>query len=202
MLWTLLLLFCFEVCVAQRLGGSNPCEPLPYQIYWNVGEADPPTVNLGDFLIFTANFTQTGDGCSNPGCKSWSQGLFPTISASGDMVNGGVPQNANLTAHLEALEKTVVTWIPDPEWSGNGVLDFEAWTTVWELNSSPTGDWHSFRYTNYSIYLERLKHPDWNDSEIEAAAKKSFQEAATNFFVETLKTLSGLRPKVTCMKSQ
>ncbi len=192
MLVSLLLV---SLCVARSVESTSPCKPLPYQVYWNVGESDPTAVDLRDFLIFSANFTQTGNGCSNPGCKSWSQGLFPTISASGEMVNGGVPQNANLTAHLEALRKTVVSWIPDPDWSGNAVLDFEAWTTVWELNTD-SGDWHSIRYTNYSLYLEKLKHPDWNDSEIEAAAKKAFQGAATTFFVETLKTLSGLRPKV------
>ena len=192
MAWLLLLSLLFTITVEC----SATCEPLPYQIYWNVGESDPlPAINLSDFLIFPANFTQTGSGCSNPGCKPWSQGFFPTISASGEIVNGGVPQNANLTAHLERLAKTVVDWIPDPDWSGNAVLDFEAWTTVWELNNG-AGDWHSARYVNYSIYLEKLKHPDWNDSAIVAAAKGEFQTAATNFFVQTLKTVTELRPKV------
>lgn len=173
---------------------KTECVPLPYEIFWNVAESNPP-LNLSQFLIFPANYTQTGSGCSNPGCKPWSQGLFPTISASGEIVNGGVPQNANLSAHLERLSETVVTWIPDPEWSGNAVLDFEAWTTVWELNSG-TGDWHSYRYANYSIYLEKLKHPDWDDLQILLQARESFEAAATNFFVETLYTVRKLRPKV------
>ena len=71
--------------------------------------------------------------------------MFPTISDSGDKVNGGVPQNANLSEHLETLARDVVHWIPDPDWSGNAVLDFEAWTTVWELNTG--GDnWHGRRF--------------------------------------------------------
>ena len=88
-----------------------------------------------------------------------------------------------------------MTWIPDPEWSGNAVLDFEAWTTVWALNTG-SGSWHSYQYINYSIYLETLKHPDWNKTEIMLEAKKNFEAAATNFFVETLNTLKRLRPKV------
>ena len=185
----------FSLASFAPIAVAEGCNPLPYEIYWNVGEANPTGVNLSQFLIFPANYTQTGSGCSTPDCQPWSQGLFPTISASGKPINGGVPQNANLTAHLQRLEETVVTWIPDPEWSGNAVLDFEAWTTVWGLNTG-SGSWHSYQYINYSIYLETLKHPDWNKTEIMLEAKKNFEAAATNFFVETLNTLKRLRPKV------
>ena len=186
----------FSLASFAPIAVAEGCNPLPYEIYWNVGEANPTGVNLSQFLIFPANYTQTGDDCSTPDCQPWSQGLFPTISASGKPINGGVPQNANLTAHLQKLEETVVTWIPDPEWSGNAVLDFEAWTTVWDLNTDRAGNWHSYKYVNYSIYLETLKHPEWNKTEIMLAAKKNFEAAATNFFVETLNTLKKLRPKV------
>ena len=117
------------------------------------------------------------------------------ISSDGEIMYGGVPQNSNLSAHLQKLEETVISWIPDPIWSGNAVLDFESWTTVWDLNTG-SGDWHSKRYQNYSIYLEKEKHPDWNDSEIVAEAKRSFEAAATVFFVKTLETLRTLRPLV------
>lgn len=174
---------------------ADVCSPLPYEIYWNVAEANPNSVNLSQFLIFPANYTQTGDGCSSQGCQSWSQGLFPTITETGMPINGGVPQNTNLTAHLQKLKETVVTWIPDPEWNGNAVLDFEAWTTVWELNHG-SGNWHSYQYVNYSMYLEKLMHPDWDEVEIMLEAKRNFEAAATNFFTETLNTLKMLRPKV------
>ena len=174
---------------------QSSCNPLPYKIYWNVAEENPPTLNLSKFMIFTANYTQTGSGCSNSQCIPWSQGLFPTISDTGEIVNGGVPQNANLSAHLERLEQGVTGWIPDPDWDGNAVLDFEAWTTVWDLNYG-SGDWHSFRYVNYSLYLEKLKHPDWDELQILIEAKKKFESSATNFFVETLNTVKKMRPKV------
>ena len=137
---------------------------------------------------------QTGDGCSNPNCNTWTQGLFPTISTGGVIANGGVPQNANLSPHLERLAGTVVKWIPDPNWDGNAVLDFEAWTTVWELNNG-SGNWHGEKYVNYSIYLEKLKHPSWDDLQVLVEARKEFDAAATNFFVETLNTVKTLRPK-------
>lgn len=121
--------------------------------------------------------------------------MFPTISASGQKVNGGVPQNANLSEHLETIARDVVFWIPDPDWSGNAVLDFEAWTTVWELNYA-SGDWHSLRYPEYSLELEAEEHPDWDGLKVYLEARKQFNASALNFFAETLKTCIRLRPKV------
>lgn len=60
--------------------------------------------------------------------KPWTAGLWPTITGDGRSVNGGVPQNASLAAHVAALKATVVTWIPDAGWTGNAVFDFEAWS--------------------------------------------------------------------------
>lgn len=134
------------------LGSSLQCDPLPYEIYWNVGEKDPVGINLHDYNIFPANYTQTGNGCSTPGCSPWTQGVFPTISASGQEVNGGVPQNASLSKHHDTLARDVIHWIPNPDWSGNAVLDFEDWTTLWELNTGG-GDWHSRRSVRCSLFI-------------------------------------------------
>ena len=187
------LWFCILVLVSIA-SCQGQCKPLPYEVYWNVGTADPP-FNLSQFLIFSSNFTQTGTSCSVPGCKGWTQGLFPSILDDGTLLNGGVPQNGNLTAHLENLAETVANWIPDPLWNGNAVLDFEAWTTVWELNNQ-SGWWHGCRYQNYSMHLETLKHPDWNQSQIYEAAKNEFETAATSYFVESLNVLTRARPNV------
>ena len=192
----LVLLLLAVDTAAQGIGLQDwPCQPIPFVYFWNVGEKNPNSLDPEKYFIFSANYTQTGNGCSTPSCQPWTQGLFPTISDNGEPVNGGVPQNANLTAHVAELEKTVVQWIPDPAWEGNAVLDFEAWTTVWELNTG-SGQWHGARYQNYSIYLERKLHPTWSKEQIVSEAKKNFEAAATQFFVETLNTCKKLRPKV------
>ena len=54
--------------------------------------------------------TQVGNSCSNPGCKSWKQGLFPSIGENGEIVNGGVPQAADLNKHLQIIEETLPLW--------------------------------------------------------------------------------------------
>ena len=52
------------------------------------------------------------NGCSNPGCESWTQGAFPTIDDNGVKHFGGVPQAGNLNQHLEIFRKSLETWIP------------------------------------------------------------------------------------------
>ena len=120
--------------------------------------------------------------------------MFPTINTeTGETVNGGVPQNADLSLHLKKIEEMLPDWIPDPEWKGNAELDFESWTTVWDLNTGH-GSWHSNVYQNYSLYLARKEFPSLNETQVYTKAKEAFEKAATKFFVETLRTCKKIRP--------
>ena len=44
--------------------------------------------------------------------------------------------------------------------------------------------------------LEAQEHPDWDLVDVYLHARKQFNISALEFFAETLKTLSKLRPKV------
>lgn len=156
--------------------------------FWNVDEVQDPEVDVTLYGFRARNFTQVGDGCSqakSANCSSWRQGLWPEITSGGEKINGGVPQAGNLSLHLEVVESTLPGWIPDPDWEGNAVLDFESWTTVWEQNIGE-GDWHSARYQNESLRLANGN---------ESLAKEQFEAAATRWFVETLMLCRKLRPK-------
>ena len=79
------------------------------------------------------------------------------------------------------------------QWSGIVQLDFEQWSTVWELNKDPHG-FHSMHYQNVSRQLVRAKHPDFSAGQVEALAKQEFEAAATLFFVTALETCKQMRP--------
>ena len=202
-----------------------PPPPPPFPVFWHVGSgydtingsvpapgwprslsagwqcdhpgAFWPSVNVTErFGVENCTRVQCGPGCTNPpDCQNWRMGLFPSLKA-GVPVNGGVPQAANLTAHLAELRATLVHFIPDPEWDGLAVFDFEEWTNIWELMvaGGTPGGWHSVAYQDYSIELERRAHPGWSENKLVAAAKESFEHSATEFLVETLRTCSALRP--------
>ena len=155
-----------------------------YPVFWNVDEGTPPIIDVTKYEILSMNWTQTGRGCSNPNCKTWNQGVWPMINTKTNpytYINGGVPQAANLSLHIEYIKQNVPLWIPDPNWNGNAVIDFEAWTTIWNYMNNTV-------YQNYSIQLAQEKYPNYNHSQIVAIAKQEYETAATQFFVETLKT--------------
>jgi hyaluronoglucosaminidase len=171
-------------------GVANPTFP----IFWNVDESVAPPVDVTKYGFVSRTMTQVGNSCSNKGCKPWTQGVFPTINyETGKIVNGGVPQNGDLNLHLTTIEETLPGWIPDSNWNGNAVLDFESWTTVWDLNVG-SGSWHSKVYQNYSIELMKNKYPSLNETEIYTKAKNAFEDAATNWFVATLEKCKEIRP--------
>ena len=137
-------------------------------------------------------------------CTEWSQGLFPQLgdcagqnsSNVGNctgVVNGGVPQKADLAAHGAAIMEQLPSWIPEKEWAGNAVLDFEAWNPIWRLNAEQNGGKHN-RYQLYSIALVGAAHPEWSAEQKEAVARAEFEPAAMAFMVETLRICRELRP--------
>lgn len=184
----LILLHLLFTLITHTNGSDGSSTGTRFPQFWNVDESRDPDVDVTQYAFRARNFTQVGNKCSQPksvNCSSWSQGVWPEIRADGTKINGGVPQAGNLTLHLDTIKNTVSGWIPDPAWEGNAVLDFESWTTVWELNTGD-GDWHSQRYQNESIRIA-----NGNSS----LAKQQFEKSATMWFVETLQLCRKLRPK-------
>lgn len=166
--------------------GGTPRQPWP-----------PIQVDVTQYRIKPLNYTQAERACILDGCEPWTSGAFPLLECSRvdgrviGVVNGGVPQRANLSYHLNLIRQTLPKWIPEPTWSGNAVIDFEAWTTVWhEMDKHADGAC----YQNYSRALVREEHPTWGAAQVEAAAEGDWETAATSFFRETLRTCAEVRP--------
>ncbi|PSN45106.1 hypothetical protein C0J52_05085 [Blattella germanica] len=103
--------------------------------------------------------------------------------------NGGVPQLGNLTLHLIKLRKEVDELVPDKNFNGLGVIDFEAWRPVWRQN------WASLLpYREFSRYVEEQEHPWASKKEIEELATKRFETAAQSFMLSTLEMVKQMRP--------
>jgi len=109
-------------------------------------------------------------------------------------VNGGVPQAANLTLHLEQVRQGAAEWIPDPNFDGNAVLDFEAWSPRWDDNTNSDKNYHFVGYQLLSLELVWDQHPNYTIAQAEALAKQQFESAAIKFFSETLEAARSVRP--------
>ncbi|XP_071386837.1 hyaluronidase-1 isoform X2 [Centroberyx affinis] len=117
-------------------------------------------------------------------------GLYPRYSDQGEPVNGGVPQNASLDQHLRAAAENIRTGIPDRDFQGLAVVDWESWRPVWERN------WDSKQvYREASRALVKSRHSGWSPAQIDAAARQEFEEAGREFMEQTLRLGQEERPE-------
>jgi hyaluronoglucosaminidase len=74
-----------------------------------------------------------------------------------------------------------------------GCRDFENWTPIYN-NDVSHDSWHSKAYQARSIALVKERYPALNATQTRALAKKEFERAATDFFVQTLRVCREVRP--------
>ncbi|XP_071870643.1 hyaluronidase isoform X1 [Bombus fervidus] len=123
----------------------------------------------------------------------YDPGMFPALltDPNGKVVtrNGGVPQEGNLTKHLEVFREHLINQIPDKSFHGVGVIDFESWRPIFRQN------WASLQpYKKLSIEIVRREHPFWDNHSVEQEAKRRFEKYGKLFMEETLKAAKQIRP--------
>nr|XP_023699037.1 hyaluronidase-1-like [Paramormyrops kingsleyae] len=166
---------------------------IPFLTVWNA-PTEPCKSKYGvdlDLGIFdiAVNENQTFMGGNITIFYESKLGLYPYYNGQGVAINGGVPQNASLQLHLQAAQANILTDIPQPDFSGLAVVDWESWRPLWSRN------WDSKSvYWAGSRVLVRARHPDWSPAQVEVEAQKEFEEAARAFMDDTLKLGRSLRP--------
>jgi hypothetical protein len=149
-----------------------------------------PCASAARFGLLPCNATVTGGVTDRVG----AYGAWPTLFRNGSvMSNGGVPQAANLTLHLELVARDVERRVPDANFSGRLVLDFEKWRPTWALDAGTSEK----PYQTFSLALVRAQQPAiaGNATAVAAAAKAAFEAAGLEFFVATLRRVRQLRPR-------
>ncbi len=114
-------------------------------------------------------------------------GRYPKLW-KGQWVNSGTPVEADLAAHLEKAARDVDRLIPDPEWDGFAVIDYEHWGVFWNGGASP-------EYQDRVRSLIRARHPSATEDTVEAIAEKEWNEKSRAFMFETIALCRRLRPK-------
>eukprot|EP01051_Picozoa_sp_SAG22_P007722 SAG22_NODE_553_length_9168_cov_5.758628_9_plen_104_part_00 len=75
-------------------------------------------------------------------------------------VNGGLPQLANMTAHLAKWSRDIVSKIPDPAFSPIVGIDSEAWRVPWGGNDPrPMAEPADALYYEWQKSAEALRLP-------------------------------------------
>ncbi|XP_039972087.1 hyaluronidase-2 [Xiphias gladius] len=116
-------------------------------------------------------------------------GLYPYFEPDETLVNGGLPQAASLTQHLEKMPDGVQKYIREPGATGLAVIDWEEWRPLWIRN------WETKDvYRRHSRELVRQKNPTWPPEQVAKVAQQEFEMSARKFMLETLRQAKNLRP--------
>ncbi|KAJ8686578.1 hypothetical protein QAD02_022372 [Eretmocerus hayati] len=197
--------FLFLWLIAGEVGSLGYQESTSYnfsrkfQIIWNV-----PTFMCHKYgLDFSQVSTKFGfsqnEGDEFRGDKIallYDPGYFPAMlkDDEGNYAhrNGGVPQEGNLTLHLEYLSRNITEQIPDEDFSGLAVIDFESWRPVFRQN------WASLQvYREFSFEIERKRHPFWSERSIQKEASDRFEHFGQIFMERSIELAQNLRPYAT-----
>lgn len=117
-------------------------------------------------------------------------GYYPRYTSQGVPINGGLPQNISLQVHLKKADQDINYYIPDEDFSGLAVIDWEYWRPQWARN------WNTKNiYRQNSRKLISDMQENVSATDIERLAKATFEESAKAFMKETIELGIKSRPK-------
>lgn len=116
-------------------------------------------------------------------------GLYPYFNFDNNPVNGGLPQIASVTQHLEKMPQDMDRYIPNQAAKGLAVIDWEEWRPLWIRN------WDTKNiYRNQSQLLVSKKNPLWDQAHVKKVAQQEFEMSGRNFMLKSLQLAKSLRP--------
>lgn len=171
---------------------------IAFEIYWNVPSYNCRKLFNPDEHGITMNANHEFQGSKIVIFYERDLGYYPYCEDQ-DVKNattctkpkyGGVPQATNLTAHLEKLARDVVIKIPDPEFDGLAIIDYERWRPLFDAN------WSSRKiYVKYSIDLVTKTYPELGKDTLTYMARYLYDYHAKKFLLATINAARSLRPK-------
>eukprot|EP01047_Picozoa_sp_COSAG01_P034216 COSAG01_NODE_2560_length_7453_cov_14.661817_4_plen_580_part_00 len=180
---------------------------VPYSLLWNSPWpstcVSPITANWTSMRITTNGPRAQDNGPMVSTIQPEHTGLVPRFVQGPECaahqpcvpVNGGIPQRANLSAHLAVWAADIQRLLPDENGCGVAALDWEDWKPSFEANWGGTYKEYEV-YINASVAKVRAQHPSWPDERVYAAAKTEFETAARALFTQTIDLARRMRPKM------
>nr|UKS51845.1 hyaluronidase-like protein [Ceratonova shasta] len=121
-------------------------------------------------------------------------GKYPFInSKNSSIVNGGIPQNTHVHFHLKKISLDIEHQIPDLNYKGNIILDWEKWRPIFEYNYGKAGKMLK-RLSSKWFSEQNFDIPHIKKFMIERMSKLFFDQYSKIFFLETINAIRDLRP--------
>jgi hypothetical protein len=100
-----------------------------------------------------------------------------------------VDDDRQMASHLAKVARDVAARIPDVGWSGNAVIDYEAWVPLWES-----------RYTGpdvkqaWAAHMQAKRPGELRSGDRERVLSETYNRASRAFFLRTLAEAKRVRP--------
>ncbi|CAH0598163.1 unnamed protein product [Chrysodeixis includens] len=167
-----------------------------FKVYWNVPTMQCASKKIPFDDLDTYGIIQnTGDSFRGDKIAiMYDPGAFPALlenSTTGEIKyrNGGVPQEGDLIVHLNTFQNVLDQSIPDKNFSGVGIIDFESWRPVLRQNFGTLTP-----YKDVSYEIEKKRHWWWKKQWIEEEAKRRFEKSGREFMQATIALAKKMRP--------
>uniref|UniRef100_A0A0R3RNW5 Hyaluronidase n=1 Tax=Elaeophora elaphi TaxID=1147741 RepID=A0A0R3RNW5_9BILA len=99
-------------------------------------------------------------------------------------------QNVILGKHLKKIESDIEKAIPNENFNGLAIIDYEKWRPLYEHN------WSSKRiYRKESIAYVKKRNSRIDEKTAESIAKDEFNNASMEFLIQTIRKAKTMRPK-------
>lgn len=167
----------------EQLADSYAAARQVYPYYWNASGSQAQNVDFAGAPIIRNKAVMFYEQSFGRSPRVW-------VSPDGSMIayeNGNIPQRTDWAAHEAEMRRDIEAAIPDPNWNGIAILDYETWEPVWELM-------HNERMRDESRNWVRQRFPGLSDEEVEAQAIAEFEAAGVDFMVRTLEFCKQMRP--------
>ncbi|XP_066543132.1 hyaluronidase-5-like [Amia ocellicauda] len=165
----------------------------PFVVVWN---APTPACKANKITLDLAAFAAVTTPGDDPGQDLTlfyhnRLGLYPYVNEETKQeFYGGIPQQANMAAHLKHAQEDTAHYIPSETATGLAVIDWESWRPLWLRN------WGSKQiYKTLSVAYAKKLDPSLSEQQATEVAKAQFQVAAKEFMAKTLEQCSTQRPK-------
>ncbi|XP_071944465.1 hyaluronidase-5-like [Antedon mediterranea] len=104
-------------------------------------------------------------------------------------INGGLPQARNLRKHLEIATVEIIKKIPNSQFNGLAIIDWEKWKPHLDENFDKRTI-----YKNASVDLVKQRIPNLNNTSVYELAKVEYEMAAESLMKGVLRLGKTLRP--------
>lgn len=161
---------------AQQGSSSQALQRPFYDVYWCVtGKTPEQTLPTGlnvrqDVVIFYDH----------------RFGLYPRFVGS-EVRNGGIPQVTDMAKHLAQVRKDLDRDMPDRNFAGIAVIDYEGWWPDWETQN--------VEIKRASQQYARQRNPGKSAAQIDQIAKAEFEVAAKRLMLDTINLCKQVRPR-------